>query len=164
MDCIQFMQGNGTGAGFPECCIESKGRKFLDKFSDCLRSVELMYDRKLYCCRAIRSQYSSSCPSFPVSHHSCVAVIATATASKGSMFLQARKNPSVEDLVGDDIHISFSALKNEEIRRTVGSGVRFESCVEPSGRVVWKTRQWVYFCFDSDICCDLVVPFHGVPA
>jgi hypothetical protein len=39
--CIQFVQGNGTGAGFSECGIESKGRKFLDKFSDCLRSLEL---------------------------------------------------------------------------------------------------------------------------
>jgi len=95
------VQGNGTGAGFSECGIESKGRKFLDKFNDCLRSLELMYDRKLYCCHAIRSRYSSFRPSFPVSRHSSVAVIATATASKGSMFLQAHKNPSVEDLVGD---------------------------------------------------------------
>ena len=69
MDWIQLLQGKGTGAGFSEHGLESKGRKFLDKFGDYLPSVKVMYDRKFYSCLAVRFKYSALCLSFPFSRH-----------------------------------------------------------------------------------------------
>jgi len=102
MDCIQLVQDKGTGAGvFLNVVLKVTAGNFLTNLATVSVQWSSCTTANCTVVMLFGLTASSLCPPFPLSRHSSVAVNATATASKGSMFLQVHKNLSVEDLVGD---------------------------------------------------------------
>lgn len=100
MDCIQLVQNKGTGAGVSECGIESKGRKYLDKFSDCLHSVELIATAN---CTVVMLFGLTTALCVLFQYHVTLLWRSSPPQQppKVVCFRRLIKNPSVEDLVGD---------------------------------------------------------------